>query len=82
VFQLASVGGVTSRRNPAADGGGEHDGDINLRVRIESGFNAADPPVQTYGRDTIDPADQTSHHAFQRLTQHTLHNKFHNHNDY
>jgi hypothetical protein len=53
-----------------------------LRVRIETGFNAADPPVQTYGRDTIDPADQTSHHAFQRLTQHTLHNKFHNHNDY
>jgi hypothetical protein len=71
----------SSRRNPAADDGGQHDGDIELRFLIVSGPTAGHTPGQEYGRDSVDPADQAFHDAFQRLTQCTLHNKFHNNND-
>jgi hypothetical protein len=63
-------------RTPAADDGGQYDGDINLRFFIECGPTAGDPPIKSYDRDTIDPSNQTSHHALQQLTQRTLHNSF------
>jgi hypothetical protein len=69
------------RRSAATDDGGQYDRHINFRILIESCLNAADPPAQNYGRATADPADQALHYASQRLTQCTLLNKFHNHND-
>jgi S-formylglutathione hydrolase FrmB len=65
-----------TRRNPATDNGGQHDGDINLRVLINCGPTAGDTPIYNYSRDTLDASDQKPNHAFHRLTQRTLHNSF------
>jgi hypothetical protein len=70
-----------SRRNSATDNGGQHNGDINPRFFVESdpinpGPAAGDPHTQNQNRDTLDPANQTSDHAFQRLTQPILPNSF------
>jgi hypothetical protein len=72
----ASLQTEEPRRNPATDYGGQHDGDINLRFLMKSGPTAGDTPYYTYSRDTLNPTNQTSHHAFYRLTQRDLHNNF------
>jgi hypothetical protein len=72
----ASLQTENPRRNPAADDGGQHDGDINFRFFIECGLSTDNPLVQNYGRDTINPANQAPHHVHQQLTQCILLNSF------
>jgi hypothetical protein len=70
-----------SRRNSAADDCGQHDGGIDLHFLIIASGSTADPSYN-HSRDTLDPANQAMHHASHQLTQTTLQNKFHNHNDH
>ena len=46
------------RRNPAADGGGHQDGNINFRFFIECGLRTDTLFVQNYSSDTINPTNQ------------------------
>jgi hypothetical protein len=72
----ASLQTENPRRNPAADDGGHHDGNINFRFFIGCGLSTDTLLVQNYSGDTINPTNQAPHHTHQQLTQFILLDSF------